>query len=153
MAHTNSRHAGGFESDLSDEGGSGRFHLFTICVGLHVCFLLYINRETRQVRYIIFYLKLILIYLSLFNLAVQRPQQSRLGCQSRYVDNCCTVINKEHLARTFWFNQDTRRLPPILGPPFWSALQAALIIMPNVESLLLCNNSYRQYELYVSSVK
>ena len=60
----------------------------------------------------------------------------------KVIKACNTLMKNERLAmcvRTFWFNQDTRRN---LGQPFWSALQAALIVMPNLENLLLCDNSY-----------
>jgi len=83
--------------------------------------------------------------------AFQREAEVRIYTQLVFTEPekvlraCDTVINNERLAicvRTFWFNQDTRRSPPNLGQPFWSALQAALIVMPNIESLLLCDNSY-----------
>ena len=81
----------------------------------------------------------------------QREAEVRIYTQlvftepDRALGACTTVINNERLAmyvRTFWFNQDTRRSPPNLGQPFWSTLQAALMVMPNIESLLLCDNSY-----------
>lgn len=83
--------------------------------------------------------------------AFQREAEVRIYTQlvftepDKVLKACNTVINNERLAicvHTFWFNQDTRRSPPNLGQPFWSALQAALIVMPNLESLLLCDNSY-----------
>jgi hypothetical protein len=83
--------------------------------------------------------------------AFQREAEVRIYTQlvftepDKVLKACNTLMNNERLAvcvRTFWFNQDTRRSPPNLGQPFWSALQAALIVMPNLESLLLCDNSY-----------
>jgi hypothetical protein len=83
--------------------------------------------------------------------AFQREAEVRIYTQlvftepDKVLKACNTVINNERLAicvHTFWFNQDSRRSPPNLGQPFWSALQAALIVMPNLESLLLCDNSY-----------
>ena len=83
--------------------------------------------------------------------AFQREAEVRIYTQlvftepEKALQACTSVINNERLAicvRTFWFNQDARRSLPNLGQPFWSTIQAALIAMPNIESLLLCDNSY-----------
>lgn len=56
-----------------------------------------------------------------------------------------TLISQERLAahvRIFYFTPEIRRIPITLGPPFWKALQEALIAMHNLENLLITDATF-----------